>query len=253
MMDRKFSLSSREQVARFEELANSYLLTRTRVPLAYPSLVSFFDYCTTRSDGSKLFAAALDVFLNYVALHMEMSSLGGTWNDNFSITAESQKGSILDSEHNFFGKLDLLRHQSSFVLRYRAIWEKIFGLLLLIYAPQMYEVFSGAKRKTSRFLTYAKDIKEIPANFCALSREVTTRFDQTFRTPESHGTGSLRKWTLLMEAMDQNPQMQLIGYWNVLNESVRCLKLAIDASSPNPLEAAVANYLRKPKQPHDSA
>jgi hypothetical protein len=44
-----------------------------------------------------------------------------------------------------------------------------------------------------------------------------TRFDNTFRTSEAHGTGRLRKYSLSMESMVDNPQIELIGFWNAMN------------------------------------
>lgn len=46
-------------------------------------------------------------------------------------------------------------------------------------------------------------------------------FDELFRTPEAHGTGNLRNWVFSMAQMHENPQIELIHAWNVMNSIVR--------------------------------
>ena len=47
--------------------------------------------------------------------------------------------------------------------------------------------------------------------------EFLDKFDDSFRTAEAHGTGVLRKSSFTMETLDKNPQLDLLGYWNVIN------------------------------------
>lgn len=44
--------------------------------------------------------------------------------------------------------------------------------------------------------------------------DIVQDFDNSFRTAEAHGPGILRKWTLSMESIDENPELELLGFWN---------------------------------------
>ena len=61
---------------------------------------------------------------------------------------------------------------------------------------------------------------EMPEIHIASINDMLTEFDSTFRTAEAHGTGALRKYSLTMEAFDNNPQIELIEYWNYTNELI---------------------------------
>lgn len=152
-------------------------------------------------------------------IHLDLTSIGGTWNFNFS-NGLLEGGSILDSNAKFFGKMDIHRFASAFILRYRAIWDKIMGFLLLLFSPEDYGGFSNSKSKKKAFRTAASKVRDIPDEFVTDLLLALEKFDNVFRTPEAHGTGAFRKWSLTMEGFEGNPMLDLIGYWNFLNQSL---------------------------------
>lgn len=222
MAEENFRLENRQEVERFESLVDAYVKERAQFPLKHLSLVVAYDYCQLRADGGKLFAAVLDVFINFLLLYCDTNAVGSTWNRYFA-KGRLQGGSVLDSEAKFFGKMDVHRYNSSFVLRYRALWDKIMGLLILMYAPEKYDEFFSSRSRKRIFFKISKGSKILAEETAEYLKGMLERFDNEFRTPEAHGTGALRKWSFTMEPMNENPSIKLIGHWNILIEIMALL------------------------------
>ena len=214
-----FSLRDRSEIEKFEEFLYQYETARTQFALKHISLVTTYDNLQGREDGGRIFAALLDIQLSFVLLRCDLLAIGGIWNENFS-KGKLEGGSILDSQAKFFGKMDIYRFSTSYVLRYRALWDKIMGILVLAFSPSDYEGFVDAKSKKKTFRKIATKTGNIPELFVKDLEELLTNFDDKFRTAEAHGTGILRKYSFSMESMDKNPQIELIGYWNSLNDFI---------------------------------
>ncbi len=217
-----FKLETREDVEQFEALMLQYAETRSQSALDHIPLVKAWDYLHHREDGVRVFTALLDVYLNLHMVHLDLITVGGTWNSNFS-KGKLEGGSVLDSREKFFGKMDIHRYASSFILRYRAIWDKIMGLFLLLLSPGAYDKFSKSKSKKKSFRDAASKAGGIPQDFVADLLSSLEKFDNVFRTPEAHGTGALRKWSLTMEGLENNPMIELIKHWNLLNQTMLTL------------------------------
>lgn len=225
-----FRLENRTDVIRFEELANAYMTKKVQLAVKPLSLTAAFDYCQKRQDGGKLFSAILDVFINFLLLYCDIQMVGAVWNANFS-KGKLEGGTILDLESKFFGKMDVHRFNSSFVLRYRALWDKLMGLVIMIEAPGRYEKYFSARSRKTAFAKIAVKEKIMSEEDAASMFSLLNEFDNEFRTAEAHGTGVLRKWTLSMASMDENPSFKLIGYWNVINRFMIDIGKVLHASS----------------------
>lgn len=217
-----FKLETREDVERFGVLMLQYSEARSQIALNHIPLLKAWDQLHHREDGGRVFTALLDIYLNLHMIHQDLTAVGGTWNANFS-KGFLEGGSVLDSSAKFFGKMDIHRFATAFILRYRAMWDKIMGFLLLQFSPKDYEGFSNSKSKKKAFRTAASRINDIPEEFVAGLLAALEKFDNVFRTPEAHGTGALRKWSLTMEGFEGNPMFELIGHWNFLNETLLAL------------------------------
>lgn len=217
-----FKLETREEVERFEALMLQYTEERSQIVLNHIPLLKAWEQLHLRDDGGRVFTALLDLYLNLHMIHLDLTSIGATWNANFS-KGKLEGGSVLDSSAKFFGKMDIHRFATAFVLRYRAIWDKVMGFLLLQFSPKDYEVFSRSKSKKKAFRKAASMIPHISEEFVTELLEALEKFDDMFRTPEAHGTGTIRKWSLTMEGFNGNPMFDLIDHWNFLNETLLTL------------------------------
>lgn len=223
-----FTLNSREEVRKFESLLDKYVSSKTQFPLQHISLVCAYDMLRGREDGGRVFSALLDIQINFLLIWLDSHAVGATYNQKFS-KGKLEGGSVLDSEEKFFGKMEIHRFNSSYVLRYRAIWDKLMGFLILIHAPSEYEKFSSAKSRKRAFRKIALENGIAESDGVTMLENLLTEFDNNFRTAEAHGTGSLRKHSFTMESPDKNPQVELIGYWNAVNGFVSHIgKLFVD-------------------------
>jgi hypothetical protein len=138
---------------------------------------------------------------------------------------ENLKGfSILDSDLEFFARIDFHRVCSSFILRYRALWDKIMGFLVLTFIPQKYKDYENAKSRKRTFKKIVNTLIESDTEkhrvFNIFAEEIIPileGFDNVYRTPEAHGTGVLRKWSFSNLSFQDDPSFDLIlDYWNFL-------------------------------------
>ena len=233
----EFVLGNKEEVEYFETHLKEYLKTKTNVSLSKISLSKAYEPLHSRSDGAKVFSALLDIVINFSLLYCDITEISGTWNRLFAGTNSSiqlKGGSILDSQIKFAGKMDIHRFSSSYVLRYRSLWDKIMGFIVILYSPENYDKFAKSKSRKKSFRKIAENIPEISEEFINSSEEAITRFDETFRTSEAHGVGRLRKWSLSMQVMADNPSIELIWFWNRIIEIVGNLEnMVFESASKN--------------------
>lgn len=214
-----FSLKNREEVESFENLLAQYTKTRGQLSLSHISLTSVYDALQEREDGGKVFTAILDIQINFMLLYCDSHSVGATWNQLFS-KGKFEGGSVLDNPVKFFGKMDIHRFNTSYILRYRALWDKLMGFLILLFVPNEYDRFCKSKSKKKSFKKIAHGVPQLTDEFVLSLENMLQKFDNEFRTAEAHGTGVLRKYSFTMESMHQNPQIELVGYWNMLNDFI---------------------------------
>jgi hypothetical protein len=218
MESETFKLNSREEVIQFEKLMAEYTQAKGAEPLNHISLIKAFDQLQIKKDGGKIFSALLDLQINFLLLYLDNRQAGSIWNVRFALP-KIQGGSILDSPEKFFGKMDIHRFQSSYIFRYRALWDKIMGLIIMNFIPGEYGKFDSATKKKSTFekIILEADLadKEAIRNLIGLLE----KFDSKFRTPEAHGQGSLRKYSLSMQSGtgEDDPLMCLFESFNSIN------------------------------------
>lgn len=231
MVNEPFALRTLEEIASFESHMRQYSEATTLVPESNISLVKAWQHLEHRPDSARIFSALLDVFLSVHFVLMDLLAAGSTWNTRFS-PGKLEGGSILDSRDKFFGKMDMHRFSTGYVLRYRSAWDKIFGFFVLFAAPDSYEHFMKAKSKKQAFKSLSGKIG-IPEPIVSDLLANLQKFDDAFRTSEAHGVSSLRKWNLSMQTMEENPTTELLGYWNWLNSATRAIGALFETIEPS--------------------
>jgi hypothetical protein len=219
-MTNSFKLETREEVELFERRLNEYMISIAGTSAGPISLVTAYDQIQGRNNFGHIFSALIDLYLSFILVSADSMKITGIWNQ-LSSKENLEGGSALDSPEIFFGKMEVHRYSTSYVLRYRALWDKIMGFLVLLLAPDQYDRFSSAKSRKKEFKNIALKIQDVPDTLVEQISVFVTLFDDSFRTAEAHGTGTLRKYSFLMEPIQENPQIQLVGYWNFANEMIR--------------------------------
>ncbi|MFH1561854.1 MAG: hypothetical protein ABIF11_00335 [Nitrospirota bacterium] len=216
-MNNYFKLNKRHEVTVFESLLSNYDHETTGFAIKHISLIDAFDKLLHHENGEKIFTALYDIQINNVLLYCDIYPIVNLWN---KLSRENRnKGSILDSKDNFFDKMDIHRLSTSFIFRYRALWDKIMGLHVLILAPNDYDNFIKSKSKRSQFEKIMTKVS-FPKNIIKEIKKILTDFDDKFRTAEAHGTGRFRKMSLLMEPYYENEQVLFIDFANAMNHMI---------------------------------
>ena len=220
-------------------------------------------HCDDHRINGKLLVAYVDLELTYLFMMKDVSLAGGTHNQLHG-SGKIASGSVLKDSVLFGGKADVLYALTAFSFRVRAFWDKLMGILFLLYEHQKYEKFIKARSRRAYFVKNAQDWPEISLHFrkCLTNtlrtwliqskqREAAKEIDSLnlivsfpdpflkilgdvigmvdyIRTPEAHGTGSLRKWTLANIPLDKSRDFSLINHWNIANEFMHALRATIE-------------------------
>gem|GEM_PF-1266770 len=206
-----FRFKSRDEAVIFEQRLRDYNSMRMPFRLDHLSLVDAYDFLRDRQGRDRIIAALLDLVIGFCALLVDLTEARQTWQYYFG-AGRIEGGSILDSPEAFAGRMEIHRLNTSFVLRYRALWDKIMGILVLLVVPDAYQNFAKSKSKKSKFASLMESRPSLFPGLAGSIVKLTTEFDDSFRTAEAHGSGTIRKWTLIIEPMKESPQMDIWEY-----------------------------------------
>ena len=215
-LNQSFSLNNRDEVIKFEAFADAYAKEKILFPIKHISLIDAYDQCQNRENGARLFTALLDIYINFLMLWSDQMSASRACGDGMA-TDTLESGSIFDSEIKFFRKMELHKYHTSFIFRYRALWDKGMGVSVLFFVPDEYENFIKAKSRRRKFKKIFSSNKFFPNEFVTYLDEHLNDFENKLRTPEAHGTGALRKRSFAMQPIEENPLLEFGGYWNFIN------------------------------------
>ena len=195
--------------------------------------------------ADRLFVAVYDLELTFLFMEIDTCSAAGIHNLQFAPGRPYEDSVPLRGDGAFAGKMDTLQHLTAFALRCRAFWDKVMGVLFLLYDPANYEAFAKASSRKRFFAKYAADWPDPPPhllrfledpNFRGL--DPNPRFPQilervmghldAIRTAEAHGTGTLRKSTLGTGPLSESGQASLLAHWNIALGTMRALRRTID-------------------------
>lgn len=227
---------------------------------------NIYEYSRVHSNSEqingKLLNAYIDLELTYLFM-MKDSLLAGAAHNRLHDAGKIASGPVLGDFQLFSGKMDILYSLSAFTLRIRAFWDKYMGVLFLLYDNQKYEKYIKAGSRKKYFVQHAQDWPEISVYLrqCLTNivrtwlihsgqgeaakelddRKLCVSFPDPFlkildamiemvdvvRTPEAHGSGFLRKWTLANLPLDRSKDFALMNHWNNGNEFMQALRTTI--------------------------
>lgn len=213
--EQEFKLKDKSEVIRFNELLENYVYDEIHISFSAISLPAWFDKCMAIEQGGRLFAALFDLKITIAFLFIDSIKAapdGDSMNRRDDID-------ILSNLVLFKKKLKMLHENIDLVMRYRAFYDKFMGVLVLAFCPDEYDSFVKADSRKKEFGKKmaghldSSDIKSLNASISHL--------DDTFRTPEVHQTGRMRKWVLSSRDLFLDNEIDLLGYMNdILNLSI---------------------------------
>lgn len=213
--DQEFKLKDKSEVVRFNELLENYVHDEIHIPFSAINLCAWFDKCMTLPKGGRLFTALFDLKITVAFLFID--SIKAAPNGN-SINRKDDID-ILSNPVLFKKKLNMLHENIDIVMRYRAFYDKFMGVLVLALCPDDYDSFVKADSRKKEFgkkMVGHLDPSSIKSLIASISH-----LDDTFRTPEVHQTGRMRKWVLSSRDLFLDKEFDLLGYMNdILNLSI---------------------------------
>jgi hypothetical protein len=232
-----FPLDTVDGIRRFERCLDEYVGAQTNgAGVAHFSLATAFGELQEDPLGGKLFAALTDVRISLALLCCDTIALGR--NANRTMPQALPNAGELTESQAFEIRMEIHRHANSFILRFRSLWDKFMGLLVLRFAPQDYERFASSKSKKAAFRKIMAQHSILPDGFMGTAEGLIRKFDDSHRTPEAHGTGTLRKSSFSWGSHEESPPMALLGYWNFLNEVAHVIGGVFDSHARQRIVAA---------------
>lgn len=158
-------IKNEEDVKKIEKLISSFSKHHTGTSLPYIDIVKAYQKLTPHGNhGSRVFAALIDLKINFTLLSLDSFFSGAIWNEQNSIKL-SEEETVLDNHSLFFKRLEIHRHHSNYIPRYRAIWDKIMGILLLIHSEEIYNKYNAKKSRKKAFKNLSAEVKFLEKNF----------------------------------------------------------------------------------------
>jgi len=249
-----FSINTVEESIIFNNFLNEAWRIHGSAPLL-PENYFETQYLSFHNKNPKLFYALVDLEITLFFMLKDINLSCGRWNDLFA-PGKNEGGSVLDNFQKFHGKLEILEAFSSFSMRCRGFWDKYMGILILLLSPTDYEKFFKAKSRKKKFKSIAASWENFPIpiqNALIHSLQSAPSYktdflpyknkgglfpepfleiiftwieilDNQFRTPEAHGAGAIRKWSLSMLPIFESKDFKLISHWNIVNSMARGLR-----------------------------
>lgn len=208
----RFTLHNREEVETFETMLHKHVEAETHLPFHSLNLIQAFDYCMAlKENGAKLFAALLDLKITIAFLFIDAIKYA----PDFNALNRKDGSNILEDEALFNKKMKMLHHNIDLAVRYRAFYEKLMGVMIMLYNPSQYGRFDSRGKKEGSLSKFKKIIEGYIDDEIILPLiEQVTYLDYNYRTPEVHKIGSMRTWVLTSQDLFLDKQLNLMNYFN---------------------------------------
>ena len=208
------------------------------------SLFVCISYAYGEGDN-RLFVAVYDLEITFLFMEIDICSVAGVHNLQFAPGRPYEDSVPLFDDTAFAGKMDELEHLTAFVLRCRAFWDKVMGVLFLLCDPAKYEAFAKNSSRKHFFAKHAADWPDPPSHLIRFLEEPDFRgldpnpqFPQilervmenldAIRTAEAHGTGTLRKSTLGTLPIIESDRATLVAHYNITLGTMKALHRTLE-------------------------
>lgn len=233
----EFHITILEDANDFDHMMNEFLNENTSYKKTYqPKLSTAFPLLMENATPEKrnLLTHILDLYLTYQLAFRDISSVYKTTKDNFLDDVFNERPSVSHFQ-TYSLKMQMLGNIQSFIGKNRALWDKIMHLLVEKYGNKE---APAIKNKGSAKDAFEKAVNTIIRSgnnnsskinellqFISqhLVKGVIQEFDDIFRTPEIHKSGSARKW-VLAEEIKYSPINLLFSFWEFTEFAIELIE-----------------------------
>jgi hypothetical protein len=162
------------------------------------------------SSDKKIFSILLDIKISYILVLADMYQIIAVNNKRICRKGINKEIPIFEFS-NFESAFEIQRLLNSFVMRYRALCDKL--MCVTVYLDLGYEDYKTFCKSKSRKKAFLK--RDVNTQIKSFINNLSS-FDESFRTPEVHNVGRLYKFTLTNMKIVDTPLGDLIGWHNKL-------------------------------------
>lgn len=224
-----FPLKTRSELANFDRLCLSYGQRHKFMVCDLPALRLLLDELMKQDEDERhlwrLMALAYEIKIGLVQSHYDLAVIAGLEN-KYWVPAHTNiaRGDPLGDQSLFEVAFRRARSAFGLIMRIRALWDKSLHYIGLRYIPDDYNEELRSKKGSPRkaILNLAKDgigpltraeLDQIEKDIAAL--------EESFRTPEAHGYGSIRTWAFdPISSWPVRESAQLMAHWNLLHQTI---------------------------------
>lgn len=231
MTKREFQLKNPEEAVRFERHLAEYRERRGLHPYSHLPLAQAHKVLVDDPQEARLLVSLFDIQLSRTFLNEDLNVISDVLNRDIRERRSSEQSILADPDF-FAERVELHRACTNFVLRYRALWDKVMGVLILLLCSNEYDKFCKASSRLKKFGKIMRSASALSEDKCIKIEKCITDFSDRFRTAEAHGSGVLRKWSFVVQDGEDNPIEDFLWASNELDECLALISFILKRAKP---------------------
>lgn len=204
-------IKSVEDAIAFDKLMDDYQKNNDVQILKYLSMESVYKCLPVMQEPGQVSSFLQDLKIQFVFLNCDNCKMSDLQNEYKKMNTANER---------FMNRTELLKINSNFILRYRATWDKVMAILVLILNPDQFKKFYQGNSRKKKFKTIFSQNKAIPDYMLQHILKTTKDFDEKYRTKEAHQNGSAIKFTYSDVVGPFSDQSNMSWAWNALLEVI---------------------------------
>ena len=192
-----------EYLEKFQEHKNASCVSHIKMSEVFQSLENL-------PNTGRLFGFMIELMIQLALLNIDLCKIS-------DLERKAKDIEALSGLDAFCNRAELLKANSDYIFRYRAVWDKVMSIFIIVYKPDEFQEFSGSKSRKKSFMKIMKSVPQMHKNLLESINKTITEFDNQYRTKEIHGSGSTRKWSFSHTESPFSHQSNMYWAWNSLN------------------------------------
>jgi hypothetical protein len=193
----------------FDKYLSEFQRRNEAPPLDFLSIESVFCFLQGQNNQGRLFTYMIDLQIQFALLNIDSCKMDQLDRDIRDV--ENFSGPEI-----FCNRTALLKTNSDYIFRYRALWDKIMGCIVLIVEPSKFQKLFKSNSRKKDFKKIVAGHPKFPDSLLDHIIETTTKFDNLYRTAEAHMNGSTRQWSYDYSESPFSDQANMKWAWNAM-------------------------------------